>query len=513
MSAEQFDPEAFKNWTPEAQKKALEFLHANKDKPWKPFYCDNRKCDGRPHVAGVGNLPCKADPYGHWWMFKGDHWECTSRIKDTDPEFGCGMSGVAYDEWTHPHARADQRPPNWSRHWRTWLIGSGRGGGKTETGSRLIHKVATRVPRMILIGATGPDLRETMVEGVSGILANAPPGKRPQWEPSKKKLTFPNGAIANGFSAEEPDRLRGPQSGFIWGDEWAHFADPQAVWENALFGMRLGKPSHVLVTTTPKPIAWLKELVKDKLTIFNRVSTYANLYNLDPAYRALVIDKYEGTRTGRQELHGELLEDVEGSLWSADMLQHCAEPDEFDRIVVALDPAGTANARSDATGIIVIGMKDKIAYVLADKTGKYSPAGWGKEAWRLHEHYLADCIVAEKNYGADMVKHVLDAATGEKAQVKMVQSRRGKAIRAETMVTHYERKRVFHCNDMTKLEDEMLTWVPGEGASPNRVDALVHGLTELFRGGGMTGIASPIDLLPQMPGGAYGDRQPPRGLM
>lgn len=512
MSAEQIDPEAFKHWSPEAQRKALEILHQNGERSWKPFYCPDRNCNGRPHVMTVGNKPCKADIYGHWWRLVGDQWICTSKAKEDDPEFGCGKHGKPRDGWLHPHARADQRPPPWQQRWRTWLIGSGRGGGKTETGSRLMHKVAEKTPRIILIGATAPDVRETMVEGVSGILATAPPGKKPKWEPSKKKLTFPNGAVATGFSAEEPDRLRGPQSGFIWGDEWAHFFDPRACWENALFGMRLGNPSHVLITTTPKPTEWLKELIKDPLTRFERVATYANLYNLDPAYRSLVIDKYEGTRIGRQELHGELLEDVEGSLWSVEMLQHCEEPDEFDRIVVSLDPAGTANARSDATGIIVIGMKDKIAYVLADKTGKYSPAGWGKEAWRLHEHYSADCIVAEKNYGADMVRHVLDAATGEKAKIHLVQSRRGKKIRAETMVTHYERKRVFHCNDLTKLEDEMLTWVPGEGASPNRVDALVHGLIELFRGGGSVGMASPHDLLPSMPGGGYGLRNLPRGL-
>jgi len=506
------DPDAWKNWTPEAQRKAMDFLRANQDRPWRPFYCDNPKCDGRPHVVTVGNRPCEADKYGHWWNLIAGQWVCTSKIREDDPEFGCGRTGMPVDGWLHPHARADQRPPPWSQRWRTWLIGSGRGGGKTETGSRLIHRVANKVPRMILVGATTPDLRETIVEGVSGILATAPPGKKPQWEPSKKKLTWPNGAVATGFSAEEPDRLRGPQSGFIWMDEAAHFADPQAVWDNALFGMRLGKPSHVLVTTTPKPTPWLKEIINDPLTRFARVATYANLYNLDPAYRQLVINKYEGTRIGRQELHGELLEDVEGALWSADMLQRGEEPPELDKVVVAVDPAGSANVRSDATGIIVLGMTNGIAYVLADHTGKYSPAGWGKKVWDLHEHWRADCIVAEKNYGNEMVRHVLDGATKGNAKIHLVDSRRGKKLRAEPMVTHYERKRVVHCGDLASLEDEMLTWVPGEGASPNRVDALVHGLTELFRGSGPASVASPTDLLPRMPGGGYDSRIFPRGL-
>lgn len=499
------DPDAWRNWTPEAQRKAIDFLRATQEKPWRPFYCPNPRCDGRPHVVTRDKKPCSGDQYGHWWYERDGKWIC-------DPEFGCGKSGRPVDSWIFPHARADQRPPNWNDRWRTWLIGSGRGGGKTETGSRLIHRVANKVPRMILIGATGPDLRETMVEGVSGILATAPPGQRPKWEPSKKKLTWPNGAIANGFSAEEPDRLRGPQSGFIWGDEWAHFEDPAACWDNALFGMRLGNPSHVLITTTPKPTPWLKEIINDKATRFARVATYANLYNLDPAYRQLVIDKYEGTRIGRQELHGELLEDVEGALWNAEMILRDDAPEHFDRVVVAVDPAGTANARSDETGIVVVGMSGKIAYVLHDFTGRYSPAGWGSKAWWAHEKYQADCIVAEKNYGAEMVRHVLDNATGERAKIHLVQSRRGKALRAEPMVTHYERKRVIHCGDLAKLEDEMLTWVPGEGASPNRVDALVHGLTELFRGSGPASIASPRDLLPRMPGGGFGIRNLPRGL-
>lgn len=489
MTAAEFDPEAYRNWTPETQRKAMELAHAAQTRPWKPFYCSRVDCDGRPHVAGpFGNI-CPDDKYGHWWTKVPGGWVC-------DPEFGCGATGTQQDDWNFAHARADQRPPPWKERWRTWAITSGRGGGKTTTGSRLVHRVAEREPNIILIGATGPDLRETMVEGISGILATSPPDKRPLWEPSKKKLTWPNGAVARGFSAEEPDRLRGPQSGFAWLDEAAHYALVQEVWDNLLFGLRLGRPSHVLMTSTPTPTKWMKALLKEERTRSTRVATYANLYNLDPAYRATILERYEGTRLGRQELHGELLEDVEGSLWQAEMIQTLGTaPEEFERIVVAVDPAGTATKRSDETGIIVIGWADKHAYVLQDLTGTYSPAGWGDKVWAAYEKWGADAVVAEKNYGGEMVKHVLETSTKGNARIKMVTSRRGKALRAEPIVAQYEKENVTHCGNLVRLEEEMLSWVPGEGASPNRVDALVHGLTELFRGSSPSSMASPSDIL------------------
>jgi phage terminase large subunit-like protein len=483
------DPHAYRNWTPEAQKRAADILAVAKERPWHAFYCPAPDCDGRPHVAAP---PCEVDIYGHWWMREGD----TDWFR-CDEEFGCGARGRAVDAWDFPHARKDQRPPNWAQRWMTWLIMSGRGGGKTETGSRLTHRVAKKVPRMILVAATGPDFRDIMVEGVSGILATAPPGERPEWEPSKKKLTFPNGAIAQGYSAEEPDRLRGPQSGYIWMDEAAHFDLVDKVWDNALFGLRLGKPSHVVLTSTPKPTKWLKERVADPKTIVTRVATYANLYNLDPAYREFIIDKYQGTRLGRQELEGELLTDVEGALWNYEMFTYGPIP-ELERVVVAVDPAGTAERRSDETGIVVVGIAEGTAYVLADYTDRYSPAAWGNKVWWAHEKWQADAIVAEKNYGGDMVKHVLDSATDGKARVTMVTSRRGKVIRAEPIVAQYEKQRVVHTNEkdaLQMLEDEQTSWVPGHGASPNRVDALVHGLTNLFKGAAPASIASASEIL------------------
>lgn len=323
-----------------------------------------------------------------------------------------------------------------------------------------------------------------MVEGVSGLLATARPEARPVWEPSKKKLTWPNGCIAQGFSAEEPDRLRGPQSGFIWCDEPAHYPETDKVWDNMLFGLRIGKFPKVVATTTPKPTKWMKALVKDPLTITVRVSTYANLVNLADTFQRTVLERYEGTRTGRQELHGELLEDVEGALWNWDMFHWTPDAPELARIVVAVDPAGTANKRSDETGIIVVGIgHDKNLYVLEDLTGKYSPNGWAQKAAQAVDDYSADAIVAEKNYGGDMVRATLENS-GTDARILLADSRRGKSIRAEPIVALYEKVRVFHVGqrgDLSKLEDEQTTWVPGQGDSPNRVDALVHGITELAR--------------------------------
>ena len=454
--------DAFRYWKPEAQERALELLKERERSPWRPFYCPDPRCNG-----------------------------------------------TAHGEWSFNHARADQRPPKWSDDWLTWLLSGGRGSGKTRTGSEVTHRVTNFTGRLILIAPTGPDFRETMVEGESGLLATAPPDNRPEWEPSKKKLTWPNGAIAQGFSAEEPDRLRGPQSGYVWADEPGHYPDTQAVWDNMLFGLRLGKHPKVVATTTPKPTKWMKALIKDEMTRLIRVSSYANLANLADSYKRTVLDRYEGTRLGQQELHGELLEDVEGALWNWDMFQWIEEAPELQRIVVAVDPAGTANKKSDETGIIVVGIGyDKNLYVLHDGTDKLSPGVWGSRSNGLYDEFSADAIVPEKNYGADMVTYVLENAGHTGARIIPVNSRRGKAIRAEPVVALYEKQRVFHVGqrgDLSKLEDELTTWVPGEGDSPNRLDALVHGITELAKHVMPASIADPNKLLR---GRRYGDGPP-----
>jgi phage terminase large subunit-like protein len=319
-------------------------------------------------------------------------------------------------------------------------------------------------------------------------------------------LTWPNGCIAQGFSAEEPDRLRGPQEGFAWADEPAHFPLAQQVWDNLLFGLRMketidGLPfkPHVVATSTPKPTRFVKDLVKDPTTVVKRVSTYENLDNLADTFKSVILDRYEGTRLGRQELHGEVLEDVEGALWTWDMFQWIEEAPPLTRIVVGVDPAGTANAKSDETGIITVGIDaGKNLFVLDDVSGRYSPEGWGSRSNSQYEDYSADAIVPEKNYGADMVKYVLENAGYTGAYIKPVQSRRGKQIRAEPIVALYEKKRVYHVGrrgDLSILEDELTTWVSGEGESPNRLDALVHACTELAKHAMPASVADPTTLL------------------
>lgn len=444
----------FRNWKPEAQQVAIDLLRERQESTWRPFYCPNGLCDGNPH-----------------------------------------------DDWDWQHARPDQRPPKWSDDWLTLLLSGGRGSGKTRTGSEITHRVTEKVPRLMLIAPTGYDLRETMVEGVSGILATSPPGKRPLWEPSKKKLTWPNGCIAQGFSAEEPDRLRGPQSGYIWGDEPAHWPLVNDCWSNMQFGLRVvaGIKPKIIATSTPKPTKWLRELIADEQTVVHRVSTYANLVNLADTFKRTILDRYEGTRLGRQELHGELLEDVEGALWTWDMIQWIDDAPDLKKIVVGIDPAGTANKKSDETGIMVVGIDEhNTLYVLHDASGKYSPEGWGSRSNACYEEFSADVLVPEKTYGQDMVRYVLENAGYSGARIKPVESRRGKELRAEPIVALYEKGRVIHVGkrgEFADLETEMTTWVPGEGASPNRVDALVHACTYLARGSMPSSVADPNVLL------------------
>ncbi|HZX40812.1 MAG TPA: terminase family protein, partial [Myxococcaceae bacterium] len=381
----------------------------------------------------------------------------------------------------------------------------GRGSGKTRTGSEVTHRATEATPRVALIAATGPDLREIMVEGESGILSTAAPGKRPLWEPSRKKLTWPNGCIGQGFSAEEPDRLRGPEHGFAWADEPAHWDFAAACWDNLLLGLRIKegprgviKPK-VVATTTPKPTQFMKDLINHPRTVTHTVSTYANLINLAPDFRDTILERYEGTRTGRQELHGEVLEDVEGALWNWEMFHYVTDPPPMARMVVGVDPAGSTNKKSDDTGIITVGLSAaRDLYVFADATGKYSPAGWAGRANSEYEQFRADAIVPEKTYGGNMVKHTLETSGYTGARIIEVDSRRGKELRAEPIVALYEKGRVFHVGrpgDLAELEEEQTTWVPGEGPSPNRIDALVHACTELAKVSMPAQIASPDRLL------------------
>lgn len=443
----------YKTWTPQTQEKALAALRDQMGtRTWRPFYCQKPECDGNPH-----------------------------------------------DDWDWQHARADQRPPT-DLEWLTWLMMGGRGAGKTRAGSEWVHRMVEKVGRIGLIGSTGPDVREVMLEGESGLLTTAKPGHRPFYEPSKRRLTWPNGAVGSIYSAEEPDRLRGPEHYAVWADEPAHWPLVQDAWDNMMFGLRLGTHPRICVTTTPKPRPWLKNLIADNRTRLARTSTYANLVNLSPVFAERIIERYEGTRLGRQELHAEILDDVEGALWSWDLIERArvaAAPD-LVRIIVGVDPAGSKNKNSDETGIVVVGAdSDGDLYVLDDRSGRYSPHGWAQATNAAYEQWAADAVVAEKNFGGDMVLHTLQSSGYRDARVIVRTARRAKALRAEPLVGRYEKDEghVHHVGTFPDLETQMTEWQPYESSdSPDRVDALVYAGTELMRGRGAAQIATPTQL-------------------
>jgi phage terminase large subunit-like protein len=259
----------------------------------------------------------------------------------------------------------------------------------------------------------------------------------------------------------------------------------EEVWSNLMFGLRIGSRPHVVLTSTPLPTKWVRDIQTRPKTKVVRVSTYANLDNLAPNFREEVVSQYEGTRKGRQELYGELLLDVEGAMWQEEYLQRQGAKDqpEMDRIIIAIDPAGSQNKRSDETGIVMVGREGNRAHVLGDFSGKYSPQGWARMALSVYRDNEADAIVAEKNFGGDMVKDVIRTeaeAMGLNPRIIVKTAMRSKALRAEPIVGLYEQKRVFHWNNLVELETEMLTWIPGTGPSPNRVDALVWAISELI---------------------------------
>lgn len=356
---------------------------------------------------------------------------------------------------------------------------------------------------MALISPTGPEIRDTLVEGESGLLATAEPGSYPEWEPSKKKLTWPNGSTAYGYSGEEPDRLRGRQHHFGWLDEPAHMPLIDDLWSNFLFGLRLGQAPHVLCTTSPLPVKWLKDLIADEHTKVTHATTYDNLDNLPPHFRQIILNRYEGTRLGKQEIEGLLLDDIEGALWSTGMIDDGRAKDIPDlvRVVVGVDPAGTAGKKSDETGIVVCGVDaDGRYYVIDDASGKYSPEGWARKVLDVAKKWKADALVVEITYGRDMVTSVLkNAKKSDELMPKIVpvDSRRGKVLRAEPIVALYERSKVSHGDPevLDTLEDQMTVWVPGVGSSPDRVDALVHALTHLAVKVEPSAISSPYALM------------------
>jgi phage terminase large subunit-like protein len=374
-------------------------------------------------------------------------------------------------------AREKQLEP--AGQWTTWLIMAGRGFGKTRSGAEWMRKQARTYSRLGLIGRTAADVRDVMVEGESGILAISPVWERPTYQPSRRRLVWPNGAQATTYSADEPDSLRGPQHEKLWADEpgaWQY----EDAWDQAMFGLRLGDNPQVCATTTPKVTKLIKRLLSHKTTHVTHGTTYENEENLAPTFLEQVVGRYSGTRIGRQELLAELLEDVEGALWNRDLLERTrvVKAPELVRIVVGVDPAVTNNEGSDEIGIVVAGKgTDGHAYVLADYTLKGSPLDWAQAVITAYYLFKADRVVGEANNGGDLIETVL-RTIDESVSYKSVHASRGKHLRAEPVVALYEQNRAHHVGNLPYLEDEQCTWEVGK-PSPNRMDALVWAITEL----------------------------------
>ena len=399
-------------------------------------------------------------------------------------------------------ARDEQLEPDGD--WNTWFVNAGRGFGKTRAGVEWVRDQVKRgAKRIAAVAATNSDIERVMVKGESGFLSVCWQGDKtyagkkmgyPEWSPTKRTLTWDNGAQVQFFSAEEPERLRGPQFEIAWCDELAAWNKDMDTWSMLQFCMRLGKHPRIMVTTTPKPTKLVRQILKDPNTHVTTGSTFDNSANLAKTYLKAVKEQYEGTRLGRQELYAEVLEEAEGALWTTEMLDKASvkhdEVPHLNRIVVALDPAVTANAESDMTGIVVAGIDvNGVAYVLGDYTERLSPQGWASKAIQLYHQYQADRIVAEVNQGGDMVRTTIH---GEDATIpfKAVRASRGKFARAEPISALYERGIVKHVanppdgSSLNELETQMRTWEPlGSIGSPDRLDALVWAITDLSLNG------------------------------
>lgn len=413
-----------------------------------------------------------------------------------------------WELWARPNQLV---PPG---DWSTWLILAGRGYGKTRTGAETVRKwmcgttpmAAGSYRRVALIAETAADARDVVVEGESGLLAAHPKDFRPVYEPSKRRLTWPNGATGHIYNATEPDQLRGPQHDCFWGDELAKWTYARDVWDQLQFGLRLGKSPRGVVTTTPRPIPVLLEIIDDPTSVITKGSTMENRANLAKKFIDKIHKRYAGTRLGRQELEAEVLTDLPGALWvrtyfdPADGSKHrgrvmASDLPELERVVVAVDPSGTSGQSDDgdSIGIIVAGIDHNgHGYVLADRSVKEGPAGWGRAAVAAYEHYNADRIVGEANYGGAMVEAVI-RSVNPNVSYKAVTASRGKVLRAEPVAALYEQGRVSHVTGadprdeeglgLAMLEDQLCLMGPGgyvgEG-SPDRADALVWALTELM---------------------------------
>jgi phage terminase large subunit-like protein len=395
------------------------------------------------------------------------------------------MKDLLHD-WEGFNARPNQIEP--AGEWYIWLLLAGRGFGKTRTGAEWIRKrVANGARHIALVAETAADARDVMVEGESGLLGIYPKADRPLYEPSKRRVTWPNGAQATLFNATEPDQLRGPQFDTAWTDEIAKWRYARETWDMLQFGMRLGVDPRVVVTTTPRPIELVKAIVagQEGKVIVTRGSTMDNASNLAASFMERIKARYAGTRLGRQELEAEILGDMPGALWTMAMLDahRINAAPIMGRIVVAVDPAVTNTEDSDEHGIIVAGMTtDKRGMLLEDASIKGSPNDWARRAVSLYRSWEADAIVVEVNQGGDMVAQTI-RTIDPNVKIREVRASRGKHVRAEPIAALYEQGKIGHVGSWPELENQMTQMTAsgyqGDG-SPDRLDAAVWAFTELF---------------------------------
>jgi phage terminase large subunit-like protein len=479
---------------------------------WKPFWCRDPHCDGLPHQL------LDDDGRGLWVDQSenaGPEGEPVGIVVEFDD--GARLRPLLDEKWAHNHARADQRLPPWAEPW-TLFIMSGRGAGKTTTGVEFVTLCARKGLDGAIVGRRGTELENTHV---ATLLARAHPEFVPEYQSSKDRIVWPNGAITYLFSAERPENIRSVNLSYVWFDEAAHMDEVEKAWTNAKFAARVkspGNPIHMLITSTPTPTPWVMKMEDDPKVEVRRVSTYANRANLDAEFIADLEADYEGTRIGRQELHGEVLRDVEGALWNDGLFRHLRVDeqefqdliDSMDDRVLAVDPAGSKGPRSDAHGIISVGSQHfdenddplpaSTFYVLGDATLKGTPSDRSAQTFKAARMFRVNRIVVEKNFGGEDVKQGLqDYAklnpeeacdeNGEAYKIDLVHAVKSKETRAEPTVGKYEQGRVTHVTsptvfgDLSELEKEQVGWVPksrgGRMPSPNRIDALVWAMRAL----------------------------------
>jgi phage terminase large subunit-like protein len=400
-----------------------------------------------------------------------------------------------WDFW----ARPNQRAPDW--RWFVWLMLAGRGYGKTRSGCEWLRaRQEAGFSRFAIIGRTSADVRDILVEGESGIMSISPPWNRPKYEPAKRRVTWPNGAYATTYSAEEPDVFRGPQFDSVLCDELAAWRNLDSAWSNIMFGLRLGTDPRCVAMTTPRPVGLIKKLLKRESTAITRGSSFENRANLSATFYSEAIEPYIGTRIGQQEIEGQVLEDVPGALWTQEMLDKLrVDPGmvpNLVRVVIGVDPAVSAESGSNETGIIVVGKSESgHAYVFDDVSGVCSPTEWGQRVVDAYDQYQVERIIGEANNGGDLVEANIRAAEGgSNVSYKKVHAARGKKARAEPISHFYERGFVHHVGSFPLLEAQM-TAVTTDGyqgtGSPDRMDGLVWALTELMLDGPVSSPADP----------------------